>query len=260
MSSVSARNSPGSPKTNKEILSSKNSLPPFLVGVHIDDEVPQYSGNMISRTNSESSLFSHISSVSEHYEKLNAAEEKQEEEAQKKRGAALKRRAPVKAKAKEKQEPLMDDNELSSLKKATEEAAETATTKGRANLKRRNSDMSSSSSSSSAAAVKPATARLKASLEQLPPTLGSSDQEIRLTRSKLKSIIEQPAPVVVSARSTLRSTALRGSNKRLEIVEESEDAASPAKMSIHNLRKHDAAMEGLASKEGIGNIIFFIKK
>jgi len=256
MSSVSARNSFNSPNNDaKEKSASRDIFPLFADG---DDQKLNLG---LSRTNSESSLFSHISSVSEHYEKINKLqeeEEKQQQSQQTKRGA-LKRRAPVNTKAKEViPSHFMDDNELSSIKKATEDESNNTLTgasgKGKSNLKRRNSDMSSSSSSSTASSLNTNNkARLKASLDQIPSTLGTNDQEIRLTRSKLKTLIEQPlASTTPSTRSTLRTTtSTRSSNKRLEVVEEIDDVAaagSPAKMSINNLRKHNAAMMNSPSK------------
>ena len=243
MSSVSARHSFDSPDGNEatEKKTFSNIFPQFADG---DDQKLNLG---LSRTNSESSLFSHISSVSEHYEKLNKLQEEEEEKQNelKKRGT-LKRRAPVSTKAKEPiPTRLIDDNELSSIKRATEGATSKTLTgaSGKSNLKRRNSDMSSSSSSS-ASSLNPNAKALTARLEQIPTTLGTNDQEIRLTRSKLKTLIEQPMPATTSTRTTLRTTAnARSSNKRLEVVEETDDTGSPAKMSINNLRKHNAAME-----------------
>jgi trimeric autotransporter adhesin len=258
MSSVSARNSFNSPSNDaKEKSASRDMFPLFPDG---DDQKLNLG---LSRTNSESSLFSHISSVSEHYEKINKLQEEEKQSQQTKRGA-LKRRAPVNTKAKEViPSHFMDDNELSSIKKATEDESNnqtltSASGKGKSNLKRRNSDMSSTSSSSStASSLNTNKARLKASLDQIPSTLGTNDQEIRLTRSKLKTLIEQPlassaVATTSSTRSTLRNTttSTRSSNKRLEVVEEIDDAAagSPAKMSINNLRKHNAAMMNSPNK------------
>ena len=244
MSSVSARNSFGnSPDFDGKKRIKRITSP--LVGNDTEDVSLRL---CLSRTNSESSLFSHISSVSEHYEKINKLEELQASEKAKR--STIRRRAPVSTKSKEvlPQQRLMDDNELS-IKKASEEAASIKNTDGKVSLKRRNSDMSSSSSASNASSSL-ATARLKANLQQLPPTLGTNDQEIRLTRSKLKTLIEQPT---AKASSTLRSTK----NKRLDIVEENEDGPSPAKMSINNLLKHNAAMNFIVdepdSQPGLGN-------
>jgi hypothetical protein len=182
----------------------------------------------MSRTNSELSLYSQISSVSEHYEKmkrekrsLKAKEataevsmcieatlepvenEEDEDNASSVVSAALedehevrgskrvsvssiKRRAPVVAR----KPPIirgavrhMDDNELSVTKEAAaqiEASSKEATARGGGvALRRRRSDLSSISSSSatttsmaSSMTAKAAIAKVKASMEQLPPTLG----------------------------------------------------------------------------------------
>ena len=254
MSSVSAQNSV-SPKKNvdeqEHELKSKPSILP--------DE--DFQIRTMTRTNSESSLFSHISSVSEYYEKNRQNEEEEEEEERAKK--TIKRRAPVN-KTKDVLLRHMDDNELS-ITKASEEAAENSKKApgGSSSLKRRKSDLSCSSGSSGASSA--AAAKIKASIQKLPPTLGSNDQEIRVTRSKLKALIESPDVSSSSSGSSTKVSSAkvtRGSRKKLEIVEENEEllpsqtAPTTAKMSISNLRKHNAAME---KAEILGNrIIIFM--
>jgi hypothetical protein len=241
MSSVSAQNSV-SPKKNVDEEHELKSKPSIL-----PDE--DFQIRAMTRTNSESSLFSHISSVSEYYEKnrQNEYEEEEEEERAKK---TIKRRAPV-GKAKDVLQRHMDDNELS-ITKANEEAAENSKKApgGSSSLKRRKSDLSCSSGSSGASSA--AAAKIKASIQKLPPTLGSNDQEIRVTRSKLKALIESPEVSSSSSGSSTKVSSAkvtRGSRKKLEIVEENEEllpsqtTPTTAKMSISNLRKHNAAME-----------------
>ena len=186
----------------------------------------------MSRTSSMSSLFSHISSVSQHFDTNEVATP-----TNKKRGRPSKKAMPH----------LMDDNELS-VKKANEEAFESKCSGKSSTIRRRNSDLSSSSSSSSAASTAniEAVARLRANLQQIPATFGTSDHEVRVTRSKLRSIIEHtesgneqtPQKATPAKRVTRRA-----SKKVLEQVNEQHEETMFGKMSIGNLRKHNAALE-----------------
>ena len=248
MSSVSAHNSI-SPKKNIDEEHELKSKPSILLP---DDD---FQIRTMTRTNSESSLFSHISSVSEYYEKhkQNEDEEEEEEEVKTTKRGAIKKRAPV-GKSKDVLLRHMDDNELS-ITKANEEAAENSKKgPGSSSLKRRKSDLSCSSGSSGASSA--AAAKIKASIQKLPPTLGSNDQEIRVTRSKLKALIESPDVSSSSSGSTsAKAKTTRNSRKKLEIVEENEELlpnqTTTAKMSISNLRKHNAAMEKAETLESI---------
>ncbi len=188
----------------------------------------------MSRAESSSSIFSHISSVSQQFEAA-------ENTPSKRRGRPAKKVMPR----------LMDDNELS-IKKATEEAFDAQANAKSRSIQRRKSDLSSSSSSSSAAssvANKEAIARLRANMQKIPATFGSNDQEVRVTRSKLRSIIEhKDSDSDSKASSAAEDTKLtrrvtRRVSKKLAQVKE-EEVNSP-KMSISNLKKHNAAYEKL---------------
>ena len=111
----------------------------------------------MSRNSSVSSLFSHISSVSQQYE-LN-------EDSNKETTTKKVTRKRIQPSTRNKDVRLMDDNELS-IKKATEEAIDLGASK--ATLRRRKSDLSSTSSSSPASTVNlEAVAKLRANLQQL---------------------------------------------------------------------------------------------
>jgi len=149
----------------------------------------------------------------------------------------------------------MDDNELS-IKKASEEAFDAQTSSKSRSIQRRKSDLSSSSSSSAASSVanKEAIARLRANMQKIPATFGSNDQEVRVTRSKLRSIIEhkdggcdsdsRASSVADEALETkpVRRVTRRVSKKLAQVKEE--ELNSPV-MSISNLKKHNAAFEKL---------------
>jgi len=150
----------------------------------------------------------------------------------------------------------MDDNELS-IKKANEEAIEGP---GKASIRRRKSDLSSSSSASSVVSTAnlEAVAKLRANLQQIPSTFGSNDQEVRVTRSKLRALIEPAEEIVVKeSKPVTRTRSARTTKKQLEQL--NEESAAPAnpisdstdttelKMSISNLKKHNAAYDRLDS-------------
>jgi hypothetical protein len=108
--------------------------------------------------------------------------------------------------------------------------------------------------------------------------LGSSDQEKRQTRSKLKTLIEMPASEILpstsqaslstpatsltAAAASARVVTRRHSKKQLEQVTEETNSSQPSVaaeatsetttshlMSISNLRKHDAIMERLKAEQ-----------
>jgi len=87
---------------------------------------------------------------------------------------------------------LIDDNELS-IQKATEEAFDSKTSAKSRTIQRRKSDLSvlSNSSGSSAASTAniEAVARLRANMQKIPATFGSNEKEVRVTRSKLRSVM-----------------------------------------------------------------------
>ena len=193
----------------------------------------------LSRTNSESSLFSHISSVSEHYERLKKAEENKITSKPPARTAA---RPPL-----PKVNRLMDDNELNIIKKAAaEESNENSKKTGGTALRRRRSDLSSASSSASESSSAAAVAKIRANMQKLPPTLGSNDHEVRVTRSKLKALIEHPEQSNDTPTPKKQARMSRVKKQTLELVEELDE---PAKMSVSNLKKHNAEMDKLAEAD-----------
>ena len=127
----------------------------------------------MSRQDSCSSLFSHISSVSQQFDNDTPS---------KRRGRPPKKQMPR----------LIDDNELS-IQKATEEAFDSKTSAKSRTIQRRKSDLSvlSNSSGSSAASTAniEAVARLRANMQKIPATFGSNEKEVRVTRSKLRSVM-----------------------------------------------------------------------
>lgn len=149
----------------------------------------------------------------------------------------------------------MDDDEL---KKATSK-------KSGASLVRRYSDLSSSSGSTARSAASARNIQTAAKLaEKIPETFGKSDHEVRVTRGKLKTLLEPSSSqddettTKSSSQTSSASTSAVGANRltrrnsrrqqqpqtQLEQVNENEEL-QPTKMSVHNLRKHNAAMEKL---------------
>jgi hypothetical protein len=230
MSSVSAHCENQSPTLNKPPSSQDHNNSNSKIKLPKEEEISR-----LSRTNSESSLFSHISSVSEHYEKLNKAEEIK---------IVNKPPAVIARPPQPKVNRLMDDNELNIIKKAAaEESNENSKRTGGAALRRRRSDLSSASSSASESSSAAAVAKIRANMQKLPPTLGSNDQEVRVTRSKLKALIEHPEQTNNDTPTPKKQARIsRVKKQTLELVEELDE---PAKMSISNLKKHNAAMEKL---------------
>jgi hypothetical protein len=222
MSSISANNSPS------KVTFNLNTATSFIPSN--EDNVKS-----LSRNSSASSLFS---SVSQQYERN---ESSQESKTSSKRVA--RKKIQPSARNKESQR-LMDDNELS-VKKANEEAIESGP--GRATLRRRKSDLSSTSSTSSSYTANiEAVAKLKANLQQIPSKFGSNDQEVRVTRSKLRALIEpideiiiqdKPGKATVSRTRSSKATT----SKQLEKLQENEEAQT--EMSISNLKKHDEVFE-----------------
>ena len=156
MSSVSAHRDSLTPRSAEKKNTALNKSPDFIPH---DSTTSPIKG--LSRTDSASSLFSHISSVSQLYEKDTPS---------KKRGRPPKKLMPR----------LMDDNELS-VKKASEEALDAKNSVKSRIIQRRKSDLSSSSSSAASAASTAnieAVARLRANMSKIPDTLGSNDQEV----------------------------------------------------------------------------------
>lgn len=165
----------------------------------------------------------------------------------------------------------MDDNELKRARDEVAKSAEVAKKSGKGNLFRRRSDLSSSSGSSlvSGANYQDVVAKMT---ENIPSSFGSSDQEVRVTRSKLKALLEKPPPpvppksvaepeVISKPNATGAKLNRRNSKKQptqsLEQVNENEElkttsasATSSVKMSISNLKKHNAAMEKLSEDSG----------
>lgn len=166
----------------------------------------------------------------------------------------------------------MDDDEL---KKVSIEAGRK--TAGKATLIRRRSDLSSSSGSTATSMASSRNLQTVAKLsENIPETFGKSDHEMRLTRSKLKTLLEPSesasqdddvasttstaSTVSVTINSEVRLTRRNSRRQQqqqqqqiqLEQVNENEElkptptAITTTKMSAHNLRKHNAAMEKLA--------------
>jgi len=226
MSSISANNSPSKLALHMKPLISTNELLSLPTG-------EEHSKSM-SRNSSASSLFSHISSVSQQYEQ---SQEKYEEKLKK----SVRKRIQPSTRNKEPQRH-MDDNELS-IKKATEEAIESRQEK--VMIKRRKSDLSSTSSSSNSTANIEAVAKLRANLQQIPSSFGSNETEVRVTRSKLRALIE-PTDNVIEIEKPTKATVTRTrsarTTKKLEDLNEEASNTSP-KMSISNLKKHNAAFE-----------------
>jgi len=222
MSSISANNSPS------KVTFNLNTATSFIPSN--EDNVKS-----LSRNSSASSLFS---SVSQQYERN---ESSQESKTSNKRIA--RKKIQPSARNKESQR-LMDDNELS-VKKANEEAIESGP--GRATLRRRKSDLSSTSSTSSSYTANiEAVAKLKANLQQIPSTFGSNDQEVRVTRSKLRALIEPTDEIIIQdkpGKPTVSRTrsAKATTSKQLEKLQENEEAQT--EMSISNLKKHDEVFE-----------------
>ena len=230
LNSISANNSPS--KLIKPITSdtSNEILPPM-----------QDTFQSMSRQSSVSSLFSHISSVSQQYERNDETDESK----------PIKKitRRRIQPSSRNKDIRHMDDNELS-IKKANEEIIEGP---GKASLRRRKSDISSTSSSASSVvstANLEAVAKLRANLQQIPSKFGSNDQEVRVTRSKLRSLIEPAEEIVVKeSKPVTRTRSARTTKKHLEQLSEETtiDTDSQTKMSISNLKKHNAAYDKLDS-------------
>ena len=182
-----------------------------------------------SRQSSTSSIFSHISSVSQQGELTDEEDEEEDVEDKPGRRRGLRKRQIG---------SHMDDNELSITKKATEVSDELdeANKPGKSRVKRIKSDLTSSRRPKSQNA-----AQIKAKLEKIPETFGTNEQEIRLTRSKLKSLVEDNVEG--------EKTPVRSSTRITRSVKKSDNEATEpksAKMSISNLRKFDKM---LAAKE-----------
>lgn len=159
----------------------------------------------------------------------------------------------------------MDDDEL---KKAS-----TGGKKSGSSLVRRYSDLSSSSGSTARSTASARNMQTAAKLaEKIPETFGKSDQEVRVTRSKLKTLLEPGSASTVGQDDSMSDTAsnvsassapptssgarlTRRNSRRqqhqppipqLEQVKENEELQpTTTKMSVHNLRKHNAAMDKL---------------
>lgn len=162
----------------------------------------------------------------------------------------------------------MDDDEL---KKAS------TGKKSGSSLVRRYSDLSSSSGSTARSTASARNMQTAAKLaERIPETFGKSDQEVRVTRSKLKTLLEPgdsvsgqddsmtdtasnvsassapPLPPTTSGsrltrRNSRRQQQHQPPTPQLEQVNENEELqpTTTTKMSVHNLRKHNAAMDKL---------------
>lgn len=186
----------------------------------------------MSRADSSSSLFSHISSVSQQFDTDTPS---------KRRGRPPKKQMPR----------LIDDNELS-IQKATEEAFDSNTSSKSRAIQRRKSDLSALSSSSGSSAASAAkievVARLRANMQKIPANFGTNEKEVRVTRSKLRSIIEPNGSDTDNSQASdskqvARRVTRRASKRVKELEQVKEEEVSSPKMSIKNLKKHNAAFE-----------------
>ena len=136
----------------------------------------------------------------------------------------------------------MNDNEIKKARDEVERSTEVGKKSGKGSLFRRRSDISSSSSSSMASGTN--------YHENIPLSFGSNDQ-VRLTRSRLKSLLDSEVLVKPNTTNLTRKNSKK-QTQSLEQVKENEElhttpadsaATSSVKMSISNLKKHNAAME-----------------
>lgn len=217
----------------------------------------------MTRTNSDWSLYSQISSVSEHYERMKPNESQNntltnEDDLDgakpKRRQSNIKRRAPVRGRRTmeiklEKEDDTVNESATTASAVGDDDDDDRASVASRVSLRRRRSDASSVASSASITVKGKHPVNLdlfnqiSAFIEPVVAT------EKRLTRGrKLKSLVELPATEILPTHteivSSTKSTTVTRRNSSKKTAESSTSVVStPVIMSASNLKKYNAIME-----------------